>query len=155
MDENTERILNAEWLILDVEYIQDHKHRCIRKLAYITKHGVTGTAEFFPCRELEDLSFKDRRSFWFCYYNIHGLSFKPTTGGGKMCCDAIAEIGKILATNNCDVILYKGGDIEKKLGEEIGVETFDIEKIGVGKANNHDPLQEVIFYRNQLNMHVL
>ena len=154
MDETAVRILNRRWLILDVEYIQDVEHRCIRKLGYITKYGIRGTEEYFPCRELKELTFKDRRSFWYCYNHIHGLPFKPTTGGGKTCCDALAEIRTILAMNDCDMILYKGGDIEKRLGEKIGVETYNIERIGVTKADNHDPLQEVISYWNQLNMYI-
>ena len=39
----------------------------------------------------------------------------------------------------------------KNLCHILKMESFNLEEIGVGKAPCHDPLKEVIFYKEELN----
>ena len=50
---------------------------------------------------------------------------------------------------NANLIL-KGGTHEKDVSTEIGLDSVNIENVGVRKVNNHDPRQEVNLHYNQL-----
>ena len=49
------------------------------------------------------------------------------------------------------IVYYKGGLLEKDLCDQINIPAYNLENIGVRKADCHrDPLKEVIFYEKEL-----
>jgi hypothetical protein len=66
-------------------------------------------------------------------------------------CDDVEKIvGKYLRENNIEVDYHKGGTIEKDMCHNIGIGTFDLAEVRVGKAPCHSPLEEVRFYNTEL-----
>ena len=88
----------------------------------------------------------DRKSFYWTQRNLHNLSYNPRMG--YKCRQARQLISTFMQDAN--IILYKGGVVEKEFGEEMGLTTFNLEKFGVKKADNHNPLHEVVNFYNQL-----
>ena len=52
--------------------------------------------------------------------------------------------------NDIELVFYKGGEIEKKLCEELDIQSFNIENFNVEKVYSHNPYVEVNYYYNQL-----
>ena len=141
-----------KWAILDVEYIQTSRdHRCIRKLYFLAKDGFTDKEmEFMPCKRLSQLSRFHQRSFRFCENNVHRLSYYPKDYA-LPCYTALEEIERFVTQNNIEIVLYKGGNIEKELCSDLGVPAYNIECIReLEKACSHDPRTEVNCYFSQL-----
>ena len=145
-------VLAQKWIILDVEYIQTDDHKCRRKIACVDKFKRTLCMEFFPCKIFGELSAKDRRTYFWNKKHTHHLPYEPVRGGGHMCEDANEIIREFVDYTESEIILFKGGVIEKEIGKEIGVQTYDLERLGVKKAKNHNPLEEVQDYYNQLGI---
>ena len=60
-------------------------------------------------------------------------------------------MNKFIVDNDIELVLYKGGTIEKDLCRELDVDCMNIECFeGIEKASSHDPREEVNFYYNQL-----
>ena len=139
------------WAILDIEYIQTTRtHKCIRKLYMLEKGAFSSLEqEFFPCIQYEELERKYQKSFRFCRKHIHKLSYNPEKRSSP-CSTASEKIRSFIAENEIDIVLYKGGCIEKHLCEELQIPSMNIEEFGVTKAACHDPRLEVYHYYDQL-----
>ena len=140
------------WAILDVEYIQiSREHRCIRKLYLLAKNGFTESEmEFYPCIRYRYLDKRYQRSFHYCKKHIHKLSYNPE-GYATPCDTALEKIGRFIDENDIDIILYKGGEIEKELCSDLGMPSYNIECIKeLEKVHSHDPRTEVNCYFTQL-----
>ena len=140
------------WAILDVEYIQTSKeHHCVRKLYMLAKDGFTEKElEFHPCVRYRSMDKRNKRSFNYCKAHIHKLPFYPRTYASP-CDTALEKIGRFIDDNYIDFVLYKGGDIEKKLCQQLCIPSYNIECIkGIEKAYSHNPRIEVNCYYGQL-----
>ena len=147
-----ELMREKNWALLDVEYIQiTRDHRCIRKLYLLAKDGFTESElEFHPCIRYKNLDKYHRRSFHYCKTNIHKLSYYPKCYASP-CHTALEKIGRFVDENDIDIILYKGGEIEKDLCSDLGIQSYNIERInGLEKVYSHDPRTEVNCYFSQL-----
>lgn len=136
--------------VLDVEYIQvTRKHQCVRKLFMLT-HNSALKKEFYPCKRYRDIEIKYQAAFRYCRNHIHKLTYNPrfyTTW-----CETVIKVLKdFIEKNKIQFVLYKGGDIERNLCEEIGIPSYNIEALpGIEKAPNHDPEAEVRFHFKQI-----
>ena len=149
-DDKTEVLAEKSWAILDVEFIRTSpRHRCVRKLYILTKNGFDMEMEFYPCRRYRDLLLKYRRSFQFCRRRIHKLTYTPL-GVSSPCRCAVPKLNEFIVNNGIDLLLYKGGTIERDLCKELDIASINIESMDIEKAYSHDPREEVNFYYNQL-----
>ena len=55
-----------------------------------------------------------------------------------------------IAAHHINLVFYKGGCIEKRLCEDIGIDSYDMVNFGIPKAPSHDPCEEVHFYYKHL-----
>lgn len=138
--------------LMDIEYIQVSKtHQCIRKLCMLAKDGFTNLrSDFYPCTRYRDIERKYQRTFHYCQNHIHNLRYDPRYYSPE--CKMVSQIVKnFIYKNSINLILYKGGTIEKCLCEKLCIPSYNIECLpGIEKANCHDPEEEVCFYFNQL-----
>ena len=141
------------WALLDIEYVQVSKyHKCIRKLYVLTGDGKCDLEmEFTPCVPYYFLSEKDQRSFRWCTNHIHKLPYYPATMSRP--CIASHSIIRIFVNNhNVEVVLYKGGTIERDVCQRLRIESQNIEVYDkLKKVHSHDPGTEVSLYWDQLN----
>ena len=147
-----QRLRKNNWAIMDIEYIQCTRiHKCTRKLYLMMKDGCTTMEmEFFPCKLYKELEKKYQHSFKFCYKHIHRLPFYPQ-GRSSPCSTAIEKVDRFITNNGIDLILYKGGTVEKKFCQELDIPSFNIEFFnGLIKSNSHNPHEEVNNYYSQL-----
>lgn len=142
---------SKNFAIIDCEGIQCSKeHICIRNMYILAKDGFSDKeGEFIPCKRYEDLEERYRRAYHYCKKNIHKLSYTPKDSL-RRCTEAAILLREYIFRNNIDIILYKGGVIEKKLCDSINVTSYNIEALGVPKAPSHQPKDEVNFYYNCL-----
>ena len=126
--------------LLDIEYVQANKnHQCIRKLAILLEDGETFfVREFRPCMPWRSLELKYRKSFEYCRRKVHNLEYNPLCAASN-CADAIDTVRDILEWNDVRRVLYKGGDIKRKLCQQLGIPSKNIEDYGAPKATSHDP----------------
>ena len=130
--------------LLDIEYVQANKnHQCIRKVAILLEDGETFfVCEFRPCMPWRSLELKYRKSFEYCRRKIHNLEYYPLCAASN-CADAIDTVRDILEWNDVRRVLYKGGDIERKLCQQLAIPSNNIVDYGALKATSHDPLGEL------------
>lgn len=153
MDEERRELLRENcWALLDVEFIRiSSTHRCVRKLYVLADNGYTQMEmEFYPCKRYRDLEKKYKKSFQYCRRNIHNLSFHPWKFS-PLCSHAASKLNDFIVHNAIELILYKGGTVERDLSEVLDIPSFNIESIeGLKKAYSHDPQTEVNFYFSQI-----
>ena len=140
------------WALMDIEYIRTSpSHRCIRKIYILAKNGSDEMEqEFYPCVRYKDLAPEYQRSFRFCRDYVHKLTYSPRTYS-PLCANVVPEINNFLVNNGIDVILYKGGTIEKDLCKELHISSMNIECIPeLEKIQSHDPRVEVNWYYGQI-----
>ena len=145
-------LIESSWAIMDIEYIQTSRsHQCIRKLYILAKNGNEKLeSEFYPCTRYTELRTKYRKSFDFCKKNIHRLTYNPKNQS-LPCSKALEEINNFIVNNGIDMIIYKGGNIERDTCIELCIPSRNIESFqGLKKANSHDPSFEVNFYYDQI-----
>ena len=105
---------------------------------------------FSPCMRYKELQPRYQRSFRFCRNHIHKLSYSPKKYSSE-CADAVSKINNFVVYNDIELILYKGGDIEKELCKELCIKSMNIELIPeIEKINSHDPRLEVNWYYDQI-----
>ena len=141
------------WALLDVECIDTSpRHRCIRKLYILSKNGVDDMEmEFHPCRPYRDILPKYQTSYHYCQRHIHKLSYAPSWRVTSFYCrDSVPKLNEFIVNNGIELILFKGGTIELELCKKLDIDCMNIECMGIGKANSHDPREEVNLYYNQL-----
>ena len=141
------------WALLDIEYIQTSKtHQCIRKLYIFAKNGLTDlNLDFHPCKRFQDLEIRYKKAHWYCQANIHKLPYYPDKPSSP-CLKAPTRLQNFIMNNKIDLILYKGGQIEKHMANEIDIASFNIEHFAkdLEKVSSHDPYVEVNCYYTQL-----
>ena len=113
------------WAILDVEYIQTTStHRCVRKFYILENNGFTHLElNIYPCIRYKDLEKKYQRSFRYCQRNIHKLRYSPRRFSPE-CSQVIKKLNEFVVNNNIELILHKGGAIEKELAEKLQIPSF-------------------------------
>ena len=147
-----ELLNETNWAIMDIEYITTSKtHRCVRKLYILSKNGKDELeVEFFPCAQYKELEKKYQRTFSFCQSHIHKLTYNPKRYS-PICSTVLDKINEFIVYNDIDLILYKGGTIEKDLCSELDISSMNIECFeDLEKAQSHDPRFEVNFYYDQI-----
>ena len=134
--------------ILDCELIAISKsHQCVRSMSIILEDGITMKYwEFSPCKSFQDIPVPQKKSYTYCYYNVHGLKFYPSQRGSKKCYQAKEVLFQFIKKYGVDIIYYKGGQIERQLCNEIKCPSFNLEYISIPKAYSHNPREEVKFY---------
>ena len=140
------------WAIMDIEYIRTSKtHRCVRKLYILADNGYTDMElDFYPCVRYKDLDGNYQRSFRFCKRKVHKLTYNPRQYSPP-CSTVLSKINEFIVYNNIDLILYKGGTIEKDLCVELCIPSMNIECFSeLEKAQSHDSRIEVNYYYDQL-----
>ena len=127
------------YAIIDCEGIQTSKtHICVRKMYILASDGVIDyKEEFIACASFKEIEDKYKKAFIYCKKRIHKLSYYPKTMSVP-CRAAAKRLQTFIKTNNIKMILFKGGIIEKRLCEYIGIEYYDIGSI-VPKMMRHDP----------------
>ena len=146
--------MDNKYAIIDIEaislWLRGKPHNCLRKVAVLLYSDEYAVFEAQPCVPLPDLTDSERKTFDFCYDHVHHLSYYPSDNRPFTECANIPEIVKdYLEFNNISIVYYKGGCLEKDLCEIIGFESRDLEKFGVQKAQTHDPLMEVKFFKHE------
>ena len=149
---STELLLEKRWALLDVEFIQvTDTHRCIRKMYILAKNGYDELEmEFYPCKRYKDLERKYQKTFRFCRTHIHQLSYNPKTYSPN-CRQVLLLLKKFIINNNIELVLYKGGTIERDLCTALDIPSMNIECLhGIQKVHSHDPCTEVNAYFSQI-----
>ena len=114
------------------------------------KDGMTECElEFIPCAEFNSLNKKYQRAFIYCYKNIHKLDYRPKDTI-LQCKDAEDVIKEFASRLNAELIIYKGGSIEKRLCEKINIDSMNIEDVGAKKVDSDSPKVEVNLNYNYL-----
>ena len=147
-----ELLMEKHWTLLDVEFIRiSPTHRCIRKLYILTENGYTDMElEFYPCKRYEDVEWKYRRSFQYCKRHIHKLNYNPEKYSPK-CLQILPLLNRFIVDDGIELILYKGGTIERDLSKALDIPSLSIECFGgLEKAYSHDPRTEVDCYYSQI-----
>ena len=147
-----EQLKEKNWALLNIEYIRTSPtHRCVRKIYILAKNGSEELElEFYPCIRFKELEPRYQRAFRFCRNHIHKLSYNPTTYS-PLCGNVLPEINNFITNNDIELILYKGGTIEKDLCEELCITSLNIEYIPeLEKTQSHDPRAEVNWYYGQI-----
>ena len=163
MDNILKLINEANYAIIDIEAIQlqqyrqfwkgvySKHHHCLRKVAILCKNGDYGCEEARPCIKFGKMDDKERKSFDYNRWRVHRLPFYPSNRRDPTCAQMLQNVRSFLKIKNINLILHKGGDIERDLAEKLGYDHVNLELIGVPAAPNHNPLQEVYFYQDCLN----
>ena len=152
MNQAREILSEKNWGLLDVEFIQiSATHRCIRKLYILAENGFTDLEmELYPCVRYKHLEGRYQRSFRFCRNHIHHLTYNPIYHSLE-CKSALAALNEFIVQNNIELILYKGGTVERDICTELCIDSLNIECFEVlEKAFSHDPCVEVHTYYSQL-----
>ena len=154
--------LDKNYVVIDIEGISLSKnrvdlstgyyssiHNCIRKIAFLFWDNSIQIYEFSPCVTYSDLHKKEKLSFNYCRRSIHGLSFIPFRCNGK-CVDSLKLIQNLFRDKKVNIVLFKGGNLEKDLCHDLDIDWVDLETLGVPKyQGKHNPLHEVIFFRDK------
>ncbi len=143
---------DKHWAIMDIEYIQTAStHRCVRKLYILEKNGHTDLdLDIYPCIRYKDLEKKYQRLFHFYRRNTHKLRYSPRRFSPE-CSQVIEKLNDFVVNNNIELILHKGGAIEKELAEKLQIPSFNIILFDdIERPNSHKPRLEVEFYYEQI-----
>ena len=149
---STVLLLEKQWALLDIEFIKvTATHRCIRKMYILAKNGYDNLeTEFYPCKRYKDLDRKYQKCFRFCRAYIHQLSYNPKTYAPS-CRQVLSLLKKFIMNNNIELMLYKGGTIERDLCTALDIPSMNIECLqGIQKVHSHDPCTEVNSYFSQI-----
>ena len=148
---STELLLEKRWALLDVEFIRiSATHRCIRKLYILCNNGfIDMELEFFPCMRYKDLQLKYQRCFQYCKRYIHKLNYEPRYFSPD-CLKVLSILNEFIVYNDIDLILYKGGTIERDLSKALDISSLNIECFELEKVQSHDPYVEVNSYFSQI-----
>ena len=153
MDQASKELFyEKNWALMDIEYISTSMtHRCVRKLYILAKNGKDELeVEFFPCAQYKELEWKYQRSFQYCKRHIHRLTYNPKQYS-PICSTVLDKINEFIVYNDIELVLYKGGTIEKDLCSELDIPSLNIEIFeDLEKVQSHDPRFEVNCYYDQI-----
>ena len=147
-----ELLMEKHWALLDVEFIRiSPTHRCIRKLYILADNGYTEMElEFYPCKRYTELRRKYQKSFQYCKLHIHNLTYNPKKYSAE-CLQILSILNKFIVDSGIELILYKGGTIERDLSKALNIPSLNIECFEeLEKAYSHDPRIEVDCYYSQI-----
>ena len=143
IDDGVDYIRSKNFLLFDCESIRIGTHDCIRKIYGLAKDGFSSVShDFHPCVEYDELSWIDLRSFEHCKRHVHKLEFYPPTYAYR-CIEVKYILRDFIQQNRINLLLYKGGNIEKSLAEDLNIPSFNIENVGAPKVGSHEPEVEV------------
>ena len=115
-------------------------------------NGITDFhQEFVVCSSFQQFEEKYQKAFIFCKRHIHKLNYYPK-GISEPCRLAATRLKTFVKSNDIDVILFKGGVIEKRLCGDARIRCFDIGSI-VPKVKSHRPRTEVHSHFHYLTLH--
>ena len=152
MEQVRELLAEKHWALLDVEFIRIcSTHRCIRKLYILEQNGRTDIeSEFYPCKRYKNLEWKYQRSFQYCQRYVHKLSYDPRNYL-PTCRIILPLLNEFIVDCGIELILYKGGQIERDLCKALHISSLNIECIkGLEKSVSHNPRTEVNCYFSQI-----
>ena len=122
-------------VVLTCDSIQvAQNHICIRKMNICVLGGghladQTFKFEFAPCRQYDDIEERYQDSFDYAKTYLHGLSYNPSNDFLMFNCpDAVDKMNEIMGWNFRDIILYKGGKVERQLAYDLGLYCCDLEQ---------------------------
>ena len=147
-----ELLMGKHWALLDVEFIRiSPTHRCIRKLYILADNGYTDMElEFYPCKRYTELQRRYRKSFQYCKRHIHKLNYNPKKYSPE-CLHLLPILNEFIVDGGIELILYKGGTIERYLSKALNIPSLNIECFEeLEKAYSHDPRIEVDCYYSQI-----
>ena len=134
---------HANFALIDFEGIQTSKtHCCVRSMSILSRDGDQQDAEFIPCVHLGELEHKYQKAFYYCRKKNHQLSYFPRNCPNR-CKDVYEIVWKFAINNEIEIFAYKGGALERRICEAIGIDCFNIERVGAPKADSHAPREEV------------
>ena len=81
--------------------------------------------------------------------DIHKLSYKPRYNSPE-CLKVLPILNEFIVDNDINLILYKGGTIERDLCKALNVSSLNIECFKLKKVQPHDPYVEVYAYYSQI-----
>ena len=140
MDQTSRELLKEKhWALLDAEFIRiSQTHRCIRKLYILDRNGYSDMkSEFYPCKRYEDVEWKYQRTFQYCKPHIHKLNYNPKKYSPE-CLQVLPILNEFIVDNGIELILYKGGTIERDLSKALDIPSLNIECIeGLEKTSSH------------------
>ena len=147
-----ESLGKANFAVIDFEGIQISKeHCCIRSMSILSRDGqAQQNTEFIPCINLADLDDKYKKTYYYCKKKIHHLSYFPRNCTIQ-CKDVYQLVWNFATDNNIELFVYKGGCMEKRICDAIGIDCFNIERLGAPKVDSHVPREEVQFHCKWLN----
>ena len=149
---NRELLIEKYWALLDIEFIRTSStHQCIRKLYILEKNGYTDMElEFYPCQRYSELVIKYQKSFRFCRAHIYKLNYEPKKYSLE-CSRVLPVLNEYIVNSGIEVILYKGGTLERDLCKALDIPSLNIECFDkLEKVLSHDPRGEVNNYYNQV-----
>ena len=130
-------------------------HNCCRKIAFQCYDASIRVFEFCPCVKYGKLDPEtELKPFRYCQKYIHGLLYTPDVPVFQ-CDESRMLIREFLLPKKIDILLYKGGNLERDLCDELGIESRNLEDYRVLKyvtpeGEFHDPVEEVKFFRESL-----
>ena len=149
---NIELLKEKNWALMDIEYIQTSRsHQCVRKHYILVANGYDDLElDFYPCVRDKDLDSNYQRSFRFCKRKVHKLTYNPRQYSPP-CSTVLSKINEFIVYINIDLILYKGGTIEKDLCVELCIPSMSIECLPeLEKVRSQESRIEVNYYYDQL-----
>ena len=147
-----ELLMETHWAIMDIEFIRvSPSHRCIRKLYILEENGYTDMElNFYPCKRYTELEKKYQNSFQYCKHHIHKLNYNPENYSPE-CQQILPILNEFIVDSDIELILYKGGTIERDLSNALDIPSLNIESFEeLEKAYSHDPRTEVNCYYDQI-----
>ena len=115
-----ERMQNKNFIIVDIEAIKTSE----------VIHPLQGWYERFGnCKWLCELFWKEKQSFFYCQRYIHKLNFYPPRHVTLKRKDVPSIVRNF--NQNVSLMLYKGVSHEKELVRIIGMDSINIEDVGI------------------------
>ena len=59
-------------------------------------------------------------------------------------------ISRMITDYGIEILLFKGGNVERDFAIELGIRSYNLEDFGIKKVESHDPLEEIQDHLRQL-----
>ena len=160
--------------IIDIEaFILNARKIIYRQLAWIDlnsdKRGLVDI--YTPGIKYYNLSKEEQQTIRYCTKQIHGLYLSDKKPRGSNNWVSVHDLGNFLrdlGKKYTGTFLYKGGKLERDILKKLGIDGYNLEKVGVPKARDinidnlicpihglecfsfHCPLIEIIKYKHYI-----
>jgi hypothetical protein len=160
-------------LIIDFEAFILPNCVIYRELSWVhLKQDVSDCVQIYtPSMHYRDLSEADQKTIRYCSRHIHGLRMctRPINDGQTWLCNTESYIIELFEKFG-GVFAFKGGQIEKRLLDNLNIPCLNLEEFGVPKANSmpvkvgcskhgafkmHCSLCECLTYKNYVTANLL